>query len=185
LPKAAGFLVEKELSALDKVIRGVERPMVAIIGGKKVETKIKFIDRISEIADFVIISGLLKKEALEKKIEFLHPEKIIGPEDNLDALDIDEKTIKTFVEKINSAKTILWNGPFGKFEEKQHAKGTLAIADAIIKSHSYSVVGGGETVEFLSKYGMLEKFGHVSTGGGAMMAYLAGERLPGLEALQS
>ena len=83
-----------------------------------------------------------------------------------------------------SAKTVLWNGPFGKFEDAEYEKGTLAIAQAIIDSKAYSVVGGGETVEFLNKKGIIDKFSHVSTGGGAMLAYLSGEKLPGLEVLK-
>jgi len=78
----------------------------------------------------------------------------------------------------------LWNGPFGKFEEKKYAAGTLAIAKAIIKSRAFSVVGGGETVEFVRKYGLFKEFSWVSTGGGAMMTYLSGEELPGLAALE-
>jgi len=196
LPSGVGFLLEKEIENLDKVLGKflqAEKPMVAIVGGTKVETKSKFINRISKIADFVIISGLIKKEIIEKNIEFEFPEKIIGPKDNLDALDIDEKTTKMFQEKILSpygrspegghAKTVLWNGPFGKFEEEKYAKGTLAIAEAIIESKAFSVIGGGETVEFVTKHGLAEKFSHVSTGGGAMMAYLSGEELPGLTAL--
>ena len=183
LPHAAGFLLENEISNLNKVIQVPEKPMVVLVGGKKVETKTKFIDRISEIADFVIVSGLIKKEIAEKNIQFLNPEKIIGPEGGLNALDVDDKSIQLFTEKIMQAKTVLWNGPFGKFEEKQYAKGTLALADAIIKSKAYSLVGGGETVEFLEKYAMMDKFSYVSTGGGAMMAYLAGEEMPGLAAL--
>ena len=89
-----------------------------------------------------------------------------------------------FCEKIMLAKTVLWNGPFGKFEDKEYAKGTLAIAKAIIGSGAFSVVGGGETVEFLNKEGIIDKFSHVSTGGGAMLSYLSGEELPGLEALK-
>lgn len=183
LPHCAGLLLQKEIEVLDKIMKDPEEPMVAVVGGKKVETKVKFIDKISEKADFVIISGLLKKEVADKKIKFLHPEKIIGPVDSLDALDINEETIKIFTEKIKQAKTVLWNGPFGKFEDKEHTKGTMAIANAIIESRAYSVVGGGETVEFLSQQGILEKFSHISTGGGAMLSYLAGEKLPGLEAL--
>ncbi len=102
----------------------------------------------------------------------------------LDALDINDETIKMFQEKIMGAKTILWNGPFGKFEDKKYEKGTLAIAKAVAESGAFSVVGGGETVEFLQKQGMIEKFGHVSTGGGAMLSYLAGDELPGLRALE-
>jgi phosphoglycerate kinase len=183
LPHCAGLLLEKEITSLDKVLKNPEKPMTAIIGGTKVETKSKFIDKISEVADCVIISGLIKKEVQEKNIEFKHPEKIMGPEDNLDALDIDEKTIEMFAQKINEAKTILWNGPFGKFEDEKYITGTLAIAEAIIESGAFSVVGGGETIEFLKKQGIIEKFSHVSTGGGAMLSYLAGETLPGLAVL--
>lgn len=187
LPKfllnCAGLLLEKEIDSLNKILQNPEKPMVAIIGGKKVETKVKFINKISELADWVIISGLIKKEAVEKNIQFLQPEKIIGPADSFDALDIDEKTIEDFCQKIKQAKTILWNGPFGKFEDKKYEKGTLALANSIIESGAFSVVGGGETIEFLNKKGMINKFSWVSTGGGAMLQYLSGEELPGLVAL--
>lgn len=179
-----GLLLEKEIVNLDKILQNPEKPMVAIVGGKKVETKSKFIDRISEQADFVIVSGLIKKEIDDKKVALKYPEKIIGPEENLDALDIDENAIKKFREKILGAKTILWNGPFGKFEDKNYLSGTLAIANAIIESGAFSVVGGGETIEFLQKQGIIQKFSHVSTGGGAMLNYLAGDELPGLVALE-
>lgn len=184
LPSCAGLLLEKEIESLDKVIINPEKPMVAIVGGTKVETKSKFINNISKVADFVIISGLIAKEVEEKNIKFEFPEKIIVPTGQLDALDINDESIKMFQEKIATAKTILWNGPFGKFEDKEYAKGTLAIAKAIIDSKAYSVVGGGETVEFLNKQGMIDKFSHISTGGGAMLSYLAGDKLPGLEALE-
>ena len=118
-----------------------------------------------------------------KNIAFLHPEKIMTPAGQLDSLDINEESIKMFCDKIMQAKTILWNGPFGKFEDKNFEKGTLAIANAIINSGAYSVVGGGETVEFISEKGMIDKFSHVSTGGGAMLSYLSGEELPGIVAL--
>jgi len=184
LQHCMGLLLEKEIESLDKVMINPEKPMIAIIGGKKVETKSKFIDNISKVADFVIISGLIAKEIMDKNIKFKFPEKIIVPVGKLDALDINNESIKIFQEKIASAKTILWNGPFGKFEEEKYAKGTLAIANAIVDSGAYSVVGGGETVEFLEKQGMIDKFGHVSTGGGAMMSYLAGDKLPGIEVLK-
>ncbi|MEK7562581.1 MAG: phosphoglycerate kinase [Patescibacteria group bacterium] len=189
LDNCAGLLLQKEIETLDKILHGAEKPMIAIVGGTKVETKSKFIDKISEVADFVIISGLIAKEVLDlpaqagKNIKFKFPEKIITPMGQLDALDINEETIKMFCEKTMLAKTVLWNGPFGKFEEEKYAKGTLAIARAIIRSKAFSVVGGGETVEFIQKYGLIDRFSHVSTGGGAMMAYLSGEELPGLKAL--
>lgn len=180
----AGFLLKKEVETLNKIIANPEKPMIAIIGGKKVETKAKFIDNISKNADFVIISGLIAKEVLEKNIKFKYSEKIITPVGKLDALDINKESIKIFQEKILKAKTILWNGPFGKFENEKYEKGTLAIAEAIIDSKAFSVVGGGETVEFLNKQSMIDKFSHVSTGGGAMLSYLSGDKMPGLEALE-
>jgi phosphoglycerate kinase len=183
LPSCAGFLLSKEVEVLDKIMQNPEKPMVALIGGKKVETKTKFIDKISEKADYVIVSGLIAKEVAEKNIKFKYPEKIIAPDGKLDNLDINDESIKMFQEKIKLAKTIVWNGPFGKFEDQNYAKGTRALANAIIESKAFSVVGGGETVEFLAKQGMIEKFSHVSTGGGAMLAYLSGEKLPGIEAL--
>jgi phosphoglycerate kinase len=184
LPSGIGFLLEKEIKNLNKILEDPKKPLVAIIGGKKVETKVKFIDKISEKADFVIISGLIKKEAQNKKIAFKYKEKIVAPFDSLSGFDIDEKTRELFKEKILAAKTILWNGPFGKTEDKKYSKGTLVIANAIIESEAFSVVGGGETVEFLNREGLISKFSHVSTGGGAMLAYLAGEQLPGLKALE-
>jgi len=183
LPNCAGLLLEKEIESLNKVMQNPEKPMISIVGGAKVETKAKFIDKISEVSDFVIISGLIAKEVKEKNIQFLHPEKIIMPVGDLGGLDINEESIKMFQDKILQAKTILWNGPFGKFEDKDYAKGTLAIANAIVESKAFSVVGGGETVEFLEKEGMIDKFSHVSTGGGAMLSYLSGEELPGLKVL--
>jgi len=183
LPSGAGLLLEKEIESLNKVLQNPAKPMVAIIGGTKVETKSKLINNISKPADYVIISGLIEKEVQEKNIKFDFPEKIVFPEGDLGALDINTESIKLFEEKILQAKTVLWNGPFGKFEEKEYTKGTLAIARAIIKSKAFSVVGGGETVEFIQKYGLIDEFSHVSTGGGAMMAYLSGEELPGIKAL--
>jgi len=183
LPHAAGLLLEKEIINLDKLLQNPAKPMVAVIGGKKVGTKAKFIDSISQIADFVIISGLIAKEVAEKNIQFQHPDKIISPIGKLDDLDINADSIKMFSQKLLSAKTIVWNGPFGKSEEEKYSAGTMAIATAIIQSKAFSVVGGGETVEFLTKQGMMDKFSHVSTGGGAMLSYLSGDKLPGLEAI--
>lgn len=183
LPNCAGLLLEKEIENLDKVMQIPKQPMVAIIGGTKVETKSKFINNISKVADFVIISGLIAKQVAEKNIKFENAEKIIAPVGDLEALDINEESIKMFQDKIMQAKTILWNGPFGKFEEEKYVAGTLAIANAIIDSKAFSVVGGGETVEFINKQGIMDGFSWVSTGGGAMLAYLGGEKLPGLEAL--
>lgn len=184
LPNCMGLLLEEEIESLDKVMKNPEKPLVVIVGGTKVETKAEFINNISKVADCVIISGLIDKEVTEKNIKFACPEKIVVPVGQLDSPDISLESVKMFKEKILPGKTILWNGPFGKFEDGKDAGGTLAIANAIIDSGAFSVVGGGETIEFLDKRGMIDKFSHVSTGGGAMLSYLAGDKLPGIEALQ-
>ena len=184
LPHGAGFLLLEETEALSKVLNNTKKPFVALIGGKNVKTKVKFINNISTLADYVIVNGLIKKEILLEKLSFKNDSKIISPLNDLEDLDIDKESVKNFQEKILTAKTIVWNGPFGKFEDKKYQKGTLEIAKAIIKSKAFSVVGGGETVEFLNKEGILDKFSHVSTGGGAMLDFLSGEKLPGIEVLK-
>src|SRR3989344_2156224 len=185
LPHGMGLLLEKEVKNLGKILGDPEKPIVVLVGGVKVATKSAFIDKISNIADTILVSGLIQKEILDKKIQFTHPEKIMGPQDNLDEQDISGATIAIFKEKISAAKTVVWNGPFGKFEENEYKKGTLAIAKAIIESGAFSVVGGRETIQFLRQEGMLDKFSHVSTGGGAMLDYLSDGQLPGLDALSN
>ncbi|MFH1181304.1 MAG: phosphoglycerate kinase [bacterium] len=182
LPSFSGFLLEKEIKNLSRISRNPKRPLLAIIGGAKAETKVKLIDKISEAADFVLINGLLKKELRESKVCLKNLQKTIMPRE--EGQDIGEKDIGFFCDKIKTAKTIFWNGPFGRVEKKEFQKGTLAIARAIIKSRAFSVVGGGETIWFLDKKRLINKFSHISTGGGAMLAYLSGEKLPGLEALK-
>ncbi len=185
LPHGAGLLLVKEIENLKEVLENPKKPMIVLIGGKNVQTKSKFIEKILRLADFVIVSGLVKKELVDKRISFERQEKIIGPvDDNLEAFDISDQTAMIFRQKILKAKTIVWNGPFGKFEEEKYKKGTLLIANAVIKSKAFSVVGGGETIEFLNKEGIISKFNHVSTGGGAMLDFLSGEELPGLKALE-
>ncbi len=184
LPSCAGFLLEKEIKILGDLLKNPRKPLIGVIGGKKVEDKSKAIDNLSKVADFILISGLIKKEINDKNIKFAYPQKIIGPQKNLEAPDIDEKTINICKDKIKKAQTVFWSGPFGRIEEKEFQKGTEEIARAIIESGAFSIVGGGETAEFINKLGLIDKFDHVSTGGGAMLAFLAGERLPGIIALE-
>jgi len=187
LPTCSGLLLEKEIKNLKKIIESPKTPLVAIIGGKKVETKASFINKILEITDFLLIGELIAEEIKQKKINLKYPQKVISPVDSIKEdnkkLDIGPQTIKIFKEKIATAKTIFWNGPLGQTEKEKFSKGSSEIAKAIIDSKAFSVVGGGETVEFLNRLGLASKFSHVSTGGGAMLAFLAGEKLPGLEAL--
>ncbi|MDO8601275.1 MAG: phosphoglycerate kinase [bacterium] len=184
LPSGAGLLLEKEIEALKKIMEDPKKPLIVVIGGAKVETKTAVINRISEFADFILIGGLIACEIKEKNINFANPREIIFPIDDVCAFDINERTINLFKEKIVTAKTVFWTGPLGKVEKNEFQKGTIAIAKAIIESGAYSVAGGGETVWFLEKAGLINKFSHVSTGGGAMMAFLSGEKLPGIEALK-
>ena len=185
LPRGAGLLLEQEISNLSKILNNPQKPLVVLVGGAKAATKAKFIENISRLADSVLVNELIKKEIAEKKLKFSHPEKIIKPIDGVDHFDLGENTIKMFKEKILQAKTVVWNGPFGKFEEEKYKSGTLELAKAIIESGAFSVVGGGETIEFLNKEGIIDKFSHVSTGGGAMLEFLAGDTLPGIEALET
>jgi len=184
LPSGAGFLLEKEINVLTNLMKNPKKPLVVIIGGKKVEMKAKLINKFSEIADVLLVGGLIKKEIEGKRIKLKYPQKIVEPIDEIEGKDIGPKTINLFQEKIKKAKTIFWNGPLGMIEREEFSKGTRKIARAIIKSGAFSVIGGGETVEFLNKIGLIDKFNHVSTGGGAMLAFLSGEKLPGIEALK-
>ena len=185
LPSGAGFLLEREIASLTKLKTNPEKPLVAVIGGAKVETKVRVINKISEKASFVLISGLISKGVAGQKITLKYPEKIVFPFDETGGgKDIGPETVKLFKEKIAQAKTIFWNGPLGKIEDEEFASGTQEIAKAIAESRAFSVVGGGETVEFITKLGLVEKFSHVSSGGGAMLTFLSGDKLPGLAALE-
>lgn len=211
LPHGIGFLVEKELSSLSRIIRNPSRPLVAIIGGVKFKTKIKLLEKLSELCDFVLLGGVLSLEILKQKISpsaggFAAgewrtglPKKVILTEDVIlssgvkDLKDVKEnefipdigmKTLKTFQEKIFQAKTVFWNGPLGYIEEKKFQKGTKEIAEKIIESNAYSLIGGGETIKFLRDLNLLDKFSHISTGGGAMVDFIVDEELIGIEALK-
>jgi len=226
LPSCAGFLMEEEVKNLSKVIENPERPLIAIIGGAKLETKIKAIVKFLEIADHLLIGGRIANtilaakgisigrflinpelEKMAAKIELTNP-KIHLPIDGKVSLipidpdyihvaavgkirkeeecfDIGPETIELFSGIIKIAKTIVWNGPLGYFEHEKFAHGTLSIAEAIVRSKAFSIAGGGDTTAFLHKYGFLEKFNHISTGGGAMLEFIAKNgSLPGIEVLE-
>jgi len=184
LPSGAGFLLEKEVKVLSQIIENPKRPLVVIIGGSKVGDKAKVAEKFSEIGDWLLVGNLIAEEIKGKKMKIKNLEKIIFPILNEKMLDLDEGTIENFKDKILLAKTIFWAGPLGKIEEEKYQKGTKEIARAVIESGALSVVGGGDTIEFLNKIGLLEKFNHVSTGGGAMLEFLSGEKLPGIETLK-
>ena len=230
LPSAMGFLLEKEIKVLSQISEKPVHPLVAIIGGAKISTKIKVIEQFLKKADHLLLGGQIANTVLEakgiivkeelidpeilekiKKIELTNP-KLHLPIDGIISLkdlktgleekylrkgslgtvkkeegvyDIGPETIKIFSDIIKEAKTIVWNGPLGLYEEAQFEKGTKLITQAILKNRSaFKVVGGGDTDAFLTKYNLKDKFNHVSSGGGAMLDFLAGETLPGIAALE-
>jgi len=222
LPSAAGFLLEKEVNTLSKILKNPERPLVSIIGGIKIDTKMKTILNLLEKSDHLLLGSKfgeivlahkailvgreVPQEELLDKIELTNPklhlpvDGRIGLKDKNESYfrigsigtlkkeeeiyDIGPETIKVFSQIIKGAKTIFWSGPLGMFEDKRFEFGTKEIAQAIIKNHSaFKVAGGGDTIFALNSFSLLQKFDFISTGGGAMLEFLAGEKLPGLEAL--
>lgn len=185
LPSFAGFRLQKEIEEMEKVKTVMEHPAVAIIGGAKIETKLPVIKFFEEKCDYVLVGGKIANEALERGIKF--SPKVNLPSDFAEEkMDIGLETVARFREIVSLAKTIVWNGPLGKFEEEQFSIGTNEIFKAILESQAYVVIGGGETLEVIEKSGAMhkiEKRGFVSTGGGAMLEYLGGGKMPGIECL--
>jgi phosphoglycerate kinase len=185
LPAYAGFRLLKEVEKLDQVRFSPKRPAIAVIGGAKIETKLPLIRKFEEIYDAILVGGKIANEALDEKIAFA--EKVLLPQD-FDSplrLDIGPNTIAYYTQMIKMAKTIVWNGPMGKFEEKPYDIGTQAILHAILESDAFVVIGGGESLAVLEKADAMSKISFVSSGGGAMLEYLGGKELPGLVALQA
>lgn len=209
LPSFAGELVVREVAELSRAPR---RPYALVLGGAKIATKIPLITRLGRQADVILLGGGIAVTCLaaanvtlptyppqltnKKEVELartllrLWSKKIVLPSDVVAdtkserILDIGPQSIKVMTAALTKAKEVLWNGPLGIIEQKEGSKGTLAIAKAIAKNRQLrSVVGGGETVEVLESAKLASKFTHVSTGGGAMLALLSGETLPGLQVL--
>jgi len=187
--KCAGFLFKKEWEILSGVLSPKARPAVAIIGGAKIETKLPTIDFLKNNYEIVLLGGKVANEALDQKLDL--GEKVFLPvdfspsEEAESRLDIGEKTLEIFREKISSAKTIIWNGPLGMFERKEYAVGTEAVAQAIVANRSaYKLAGGGETIKALKMFGSFSDFDYVSMSGGAMLEFLSGKELPGMKALE-
>ncbi len=181
LPHAAGLHLQKEVDELTGILENPDRPLVAIVGGAKIETKIPVISNLSKIAQKVLVGGELPIEINKTGQKFAENVVVATLMEN--QKDISGESQNRFAEIIKGAKTVVWNGPMGLFEEG-HTEGTLVVARAIAESGAYSVVGGGDSTQFLGRQGLLSKFSFVSAGGGAMLEFLAGKKLPGIEALQ-
>lgn len=195
LPSYGGLLLEKEIENLDRALNKFERPLTLIIGGVKVEDKTGILNYFKKRADNILIGGsisnlfLSKDKSVKKYLKFKNivlPEDTIGP----NAEDIGPKTIVKFTEIISRSKTVIWNGPMGKYENENFVSGTKAIWQAIIENKAaFSVIGGGETTSSARLISGLEpKISSpnifISTGGGAMLEYLSGKKLPGIEMLK-
>jgi len=227
-----GFLINKEIKAMDRVLKGSEKPFTAIMGGAKVSDKIQVIENLLDQVDNLIIGGgmtytfikarggeignslceedkldvasELVKKAEAKGVKLILPvDQVLADKFDNDAvtmkadidagkagymgLDIGEKTMELLSEVIMKSRTILWNGPMGVFEMPSFQKGTVSIAQAIAASTAkgaYSLVGGGDSVAAVNKFGLADKVSYVSTGGGAMLEYIEGKELPGIKAIR-
>ncbi len=184
LPSAVGLHVVDELIHLDALKESPARPAVAIIGGAKIETKLPLIKAFEDIYDCVLVGGKIANEAIDQGIPF--NDKVLLPKDfdSDKRLDIGPMTAAFFAQIIKKAKTVVWNGPMGKFEEKPYDFGTNVVLEAIMESEAEVVIGGGESLAVLEQAGVFHKIGFVSSGGGAMLEYLSGKSLPGLEVLR-
>lgn len=179
----AGFWIQEELKNLNRVIHEPEYPATAIIGGAKIETKLPLIQRFEKMYTNILVGGRVANEAIDQGISF-SPKVILPIDFAEDRLDIGPKTIKRYKDVISVAKVIVWNGPLGKFEQPPFDSGTREILDAIIESDAFTCIGGGESVQVLEERGLMAKVSFVSTGGGAMLEYLSGNKMPGIEALR-
>ena len=183
LPHYAGFRLQKEVETLGHLIGSAEKPFVGIVGGAKLESKIPVINKLLTVCDVILLGGKLSSSWNSPV-----PENLILPTDSSDGKDIGPKTIEIFLSRISTAKTVLWAGPLGVYEEEKYNKGTSEVAHHISKltknEQLKSVVGGGDTIAALENIGLLHTFSFVSTGGSAMLEFLVKGTLPGIEALR-
>ncbi|OGY25507.1 MAG: hypothetical protein A2Z11_03715 [Candidatus Woykebacteria bacterium RBG_16_43_9] len=180
LPAYAGLNLSRELEELNKILDHPSRPLVAIIGGAKIETKLPAIFNLAKAADKILVGGKLMFEVERRSL----PENVVVAHDDVDTKDIGSGSAKMFHDIISEAKMIVWNGPMGVFEEDKYMVGTKEVANSVVEANAYSVVGGGDTISALNKLELLSKINFVSTGGGAMLELLAGKTLPGLKVLE-
>ena len=180
LPAYAGMHLTEEVERLEAAMKKPAHPVVAILGGAKVETKVPAITNMAKFADSILLGGKLVAEAKSVSL----PENVALGELTDDGFDITEGSARHFAELIAEAKTIIWNGPMGKFEEAPYDTGTRIVAEAVTANAQASrIIGGGDTIAALNDFGLLDQAGYISTGGGAMLDFLAGEPLPGLVVL--
>ena len=230
--KMLGYLMEKEVQAVDNVLSNIKRPFTAIMGGSKVSTKIGIIENLMDKVDNLILCGgmtytfakanggeigksICENDKLELALDIIAQAKAKGvnlvlatdcvvaddfsndantqicattaiPE-GWEGVDAGPESRKAFAAAIEGAKTILWNGPAGVFEFDNFAAGSKAIAEAIAKATdegAYSLIGGGDSVACVNKFGMADRVSYISTGGGALLEAIEGKVLPGVAAIK-
>lgn len=209
IPSKMGPNFKKEVASLTKAVKKPKHPYVLILGGAKMTDKIGVIKNLSSKADYILLGGgvantVLKAGGVDIGGSIYEPEmlkiaknlsknkKMVIPvdyskdtkENKSRILDIGPKTVKKYTDIISSAKTIIWGGPMGYYEDRRFAKGSHAVAHAIAKSDAFSIVGGGETSAIINDCGLNNKIDLVSTGGGAMLDFLSGKKMPAIEALK-
>jgi phosphoglycerate kinase len=230
--KMFGYLMEKEVLAVEKIMTDTARPFTAIMGGSKVSSKIEIIENLLTKVDNLIIAGgmtytftkalggevglsICENDKLDLALELLEKGKknnvniVLAVDakiadafsndantqfvkvgeipDGWEGLDIGPETEKIFAEVIKNSKTILWNGPTGVFEFDNFTSGSRAVGDAIVeatKKGAFSLVGGGDSVACVNKFGIADQVSYVSTGGGALLEAIEGRILPGIEAIR-
>jgi phosphoglycerate kinase len=188
IPSFAGLRLEKEVEVLSEVLERPKRPLCIIIGGAKIETKLPLVEKMHHFADYVLVGGEIAEN--DKVLLKVSHEKVTNRKSALIVADLTEnskditlKSAENFVQIIKISNTVIWNGPMGLFEEKENEKGTEILANGIIEASVDTIVGGGDTLSFLKSKDLLSKFTFISMGGGAMLEFLSGQNLPGIDAL--
>ena len=177
LPSYAGFLLEREIKVLSRLIKNPRRPFTVIMGGKKIADKLPLLIKLADIADYILVGGKLAVDW--QPLTEPHHAQILVAEGA--ANDITPATVDAWEPIIAHSKTIFWNGPLGRFEDPEYALGTQAVATLLCRSKALIVAGGGDTAAAVKGF----RFDHVSTGGGAALEFLQGVPLPGIACLQS
>ena len=202
-----GYLMQKEIDFLGNAVENPVRPFVAILGGAKVADKLNVISNLLEKCDTLIIGGgmaytFLKAKGYGKKLllpvdtvmieDFPNP--IDDPSIKTEVFDADKmpadkegcdigpKTIELYSDAVKTAKTVVWNGPMGVFENPVLAAGTKAVAAALADTDATTIIGGGDSAAAVNQLGYGSKMSHISTGGGASLEFLEGKELPGVAA---
>lgn len=179
LPSVAGLDLLKEIDTLSNVLQKPRRPVVVILGGVK-KSKIESAKELIGWADYILVGG--KLVIYDGLPQLLGHEKVSGHLKR-HGEDISQESIKEFEQIIAKAGTIIWSGPMGAYEKEEFSRGTEKIAQAVVDSGAYTVVGGGDTEAALTKLNLTDKIDYISSGGGAMIVFLSKGTLPGIEAM--